>query len=375
MRPWLLLVLSFALGIMSCSAQTPVYFGTYTREDSKGIYRSTLDESTGQIPAPVLAVEVGNPSFLAFDPAQNFAYSVSEIAEHDGKKTGAVSSFRLEGNGSLTLLNQQPSGGVGPCHVSVDPSGKAVMIANYGGGSCSSFPVAPDGSLRPAASVHQHAGSSVNPRRQAGPHAHSIQTDLSGRRAYVPDLGLDKIFIYRLDPSTGSLTPNEPAFVSTPPGGGPRHLAFHPNGRFAYANLEMGNRVLAFSLDPQSGALSQLQDLSTLPPEFQGENTTAETLVHPSGQFVYVSNRGHDSIAAYSVDLQTGHLRFIECVPSGGQMPRNFGITPSGRILLAAHQKSNNVVSFFIHPQSGRLTPAGHEVRISSPVCVRFLRR
>lgn len=375
MQPRLLCLLSFTLGIMTCSAQTLVYFGTYTREDSKGIYRATLDEATGQLSSPVLAAEVSNPSFLAFDPQQNFAYSVSEIAEHDGKKTGAISSFHREADGSLTLLNQQSSGGVGPCHVSVDPSGKTVFAANYGGGSCSSFPVAPDGSLRPAASFHQHAGASINPRRQTGPHAHSIQTDRTGQWAYVPDLGLDKIFIYRLDPPAGTLTPNDPAFVTTPAGGGPRHLAFHPNGRFAYANLEMGNQVLAFRLDPKTGSLSILQELSTLPPGFTGENTTAETQVHPSGQFVYVSNRGHDSIAAYAVDLQTGRLQFIECVPSGGQIPRNFGIAPSGRFLFAAHQKSNNVVGFRIDPHTGRISPTGQELRISSPVCVRFLRR
>ena len=373
-----LLPFTSALAMMTCntSAETLVYFGTYTRDGaSKGIYRATLDETTGQVSTPVLAAEVSNPSFLAFHPKSTFAFSVSEISDHQGKKTGAVSSFAIQPDGSLTLINQQPSGGAGPCYVCVDPSGGTVLVANYGGGSCASYPIQQNGALGPMSSFHQHAGSSVDPKRQTGPHAHSIQAGPDGLRVYVPDLGLDRIQIYRLDSRAGTLTPNDPPFASTPAGGGPRHLAFHPNHRFAYANLEMASKVVAFSLNSDSGSLSILEEHSTLPSGFNGINTTAETLVHPSGRFLYVSNRGHDSIAAFAINPESGRLRFLECESSGGEIPRNFGIDPSGRFLLAAHQKTNNVVTLAIGPQTGLLSSTGHQLSLPSPVCVRFLRR
>lgn len=365
----------FLLGLMNATAKTAVYFGTYTREDSKGIYRADLDDATGQVSPPVLAAEVANPSFLAFHPLAPWLYAVSEIADHGGQKSGAVSSFRIQADGSLSSLNQQPTGGAGSCYVSVDPSGGAVLVANYSGGSCASFPVQPDGSLGPSGSFHQHAGASVDPRRQTGPHAHSIVPDPNGHRALVPDLGLDRIFIYALDAGAGTLVANDPPFVTTPAGGGPRHLAFHPKGPFAFANLEMGNQLVAFTYQAESGLLTAVDQQSTLPADFQGANTTAETLVHPSGRFVYVSNRGHDSLAAFAIDPATGRLRFLGCTPSGGQMPRNFGIDPSGRFLLVAHQKSGNVVSFAIDQETGSLSPTGFEVRVSNAVCVRFLQR
>lgn len=360
---------------MNSHAETAVYFGTYTRQDSKGIYRATLDDATGRVSSPILAAEVPNPSFLAFHPMAPLLYAVSEVADHGGQKTGAVSGFRIQPDGSLLLLNQQPSGGAGSCYVSVDPSGGAVLVANYSAGSCASFPVQADGSLGPAGSVHQHAGSSVDPRRQTGPHAHSIVPDPQGHRAFVPDLGLDQIRIYELDPGAGVLTPANPPFVRTTAGGGPRHLAFHPRSPFAYANLEMGSEVLSFAYDSESGTLTPAGQHSTLPPGFSGQNTTAEILVHPSGRFLYVSNRGHDSIAVFSIVPETGGLRYLECESTGGQTPRSFGIDPSGRFLVAANQNTNNAVTLAIDAETGLLSPTGHEVKIPFPVCVRFLRR
>jgi 6-phosphogluconolactonase len=352
-----------------------VYFGTYTRPGaSKGIYLSQFDMETGKLSDPVLAAETTNPSFLALHPTRPLVYAVGEMGSFDGKKTGAVSAFaRDPASGKLTLLNQQSTQNTGPCHVTVDPSGRCVLVANYGGGSVASLPIKNDGSLGEAVSHMQHSGSSVDQRRQKGPHAHSIQVDPTGRFAVSPDLGIDKVMIYRLDPAAAKLAPNDPPFAAVPPGSGPRHFAFHPNGRFAYVINEMLSTVTAFRYDSQRGALDSIETVSTLPKGFDGPNTTAEVQVHPSGKFVYGSNRGHDSIAIFAVDQETGKLKHLGNQPSQGRTPRNFGIDPTGTFLLAAHQDSNNVVVFRIDAKTGRLSPAGHSILVHMPVCVKFL--
>ena len=346
-----------------------VYLGTYTAGDSEGIYVSTLDREAGTLSNPKLAAKADNPAFVALHPSKPFLYSVSEVRS----PAGSVTAFRIDRKtGMLSELNKQSTQGAGPCHVCLDPSGRAVITANYGGGSVCSFPVAKDGSLGEAATFVQHEGSSVNPKRQEGPHAHSANVDAAGKYAVVCDLGLDKLLVYQLDTESAALTANDPPSTSVAGGGGPRHFAFHPDGKFAYANLEMTSEVRAFQYHPEYGVLYGIQTLSTLPEGFTANNSTAETQVHPNGRFVYVSNRGHDSIAAFEVNDETGELTAIGHTSTHGEIPRNFGIDPSGRFLIAANQRTDNVVVFRIDPKTGRLSETGSSIRVPSCVCVRY---
>jgi 6-phosphogluconolactonase len=352
-----------------------VYFGTYTGAKSKGIYVSRLD-AAGHLSEPELAATTANPTFLAVDPRHQFLYAANEINEFRGKKAGAVTAYAFDGaTGKLTELNQQSSGGQGPCHVSVDFSGKTVMVANYGGGSVEALPVQPDGSLGAPTTFIQHTGSSVNPTRQAGPHAHCIVPTPSDKFALVCDLGLDKVLIYRLNAKKGTLTTNDPPFAPLKPGAGPRHLVFHTFGKYVYVINEMGCTVTVFAYDNKKGSLTEIQDVSTLPegqavkPNF----TCAEIVVHPTGRFLYGSIRGHNTIAVFHIDGKTGMLTLVENTPTGGRTPRNFTIDPSGRFLLAANQDSGNVVVFNIDPDTGRLTPTGQQLEIGSPVAMVFM--
>ena len=354
-------------------ARTRVYLGTYTRGPTGGIYLSELDPATGALTQPRLAAATDSPSFLALHPGGQFLYAVGGAVKSDGKTSGAVTAFAVEAaTGMLKRLNRQPSGGSGPCHVVVDATGRHVLAANYSSGSVVSLPIGRDGRLGEATSVIQHQGSSVNQRRQSGPHAHSINLDASNHFAFAADLGVDKIFIYRFDSAKGTLTPHDPPAVDLAGGAGPRHFAFHPDGRFAYVINELHSTVTAMAFDPAKGTLSKLETISTLPGDFKGNNSTAEVQVHPSGKFLYGSNRGHDSLAIFAVDAKTGRLRPIGHQPTGGQTPRNFGIAPTGRYILAANQKTGNVVVFRVNPTTGRLTPTGHSITVSSPVCVKF---
>jgi 6-phosphogluconolactonase len=356
--------------------QLLVYFGTYTGKKSKGIYVSRFDAATGQLASPELAAESSSPSFLTVHPSHRFLYSVNELNAFDGKKAGAVSAFAIDAQtGRLSLLNQHASGGPGPCHLIVDKSGKNVLVANYSGGSVAVLPVTKDGSLREASSVIQHKGSSVNAQRQEGPHAHGIYLDAANRFAYAPDLGLDKVLIYRFTSGKGTLAPNDPPSVSVAPGAGPRHFALHPNGQFAYVITEMQCTVTAFACDGRRGGLKEIQTISSLP---AGESvkpaySTAELFMHPSGKFLYGSNRGHDTIVVFSIDPRTGRLAIVEHASTQGKIPRSFGIDPSGRWLLAANQNSDNVVVFRIDSSSGRLTPTGQPVEVGAPVAVAFV--
>ncbi len=360
----------------SRSGEVLVYFGTYTGKKSKGIYVSRLDTATGKLSAAELAAETISPSFLAAHPRGGFIYAVNEVSDFAGKKTGAVGAFAIDpATGKLSLLNQQSSVGPGPCHLVTDKAGKNVLIANYGGGSVAVLPVGKDGALQPASSFIQHTGTSVDKSRQEAPHAHGIYLDSANRFAYVPDLGLDKVVVYRFDAGTGTLTANDPPSGSVAPGAGPRHFAFHPKGRFAYIINEMACTVTAFACDPKRGALTELQTLSTLP---AGESvkpgySTAELYAHPSGKFLYGSNRGHDTIVGYAIDGRSGKLTLIEHTPTQGKIPRSFGIDPTGKWLLAGNQNSDTVVVFGIDATTGRLTPTGQTIEVGAPVSFAFV--
>jgi len=376
---WLFSIVWLFLAVVQPTAnaaeQLRVYVGTYTRGgESQGIYACELDLSTGALTNLRVATETVNPSFLAIHPNRKFLYSVSEVETSDGKRGGGVAAFEIDAsNGALRLLNKQSSGGAGPCHLVTDQQGKCVLVANYGAGSVASLPIGNDGRLSEAASVILHAGSSVNPRRQTAPHAHSINVDASNRFAFAADLGTDKIMIYRLDSQAGTLQDNDPAFATLNPGAGPRHFAFHPSGKFAYAINELQSTVTAFGFDPQRGALERIETVSTLPTDFSGSNTTAEVQVHPSGKFLYGSNRGHDSLAIFAIDAETGKLTPQGHESTQGETPRNFGVDPTGNFVLAANQKTSTVVVFRVDPGSGRLSPAGQSIEVPSPVCVKFM--
>ena len=360
----------------AATAETLVYFGTYTRGESKGIYRSTLNADTGELSKPIVAAEIENPSFVVVHPSNKFLYAVSENAKFNGEPGGGVSAFKVAADGGLALLNQQNSGGGAPCHISTDPAGRCVLVANYSGGSTSCYPVGDDGKLGDAGGFIQHEGSGGDPKRQAGPHAHSANTDPAGKHVFVADLGLDKVLIFDLAAAEGKITPSEPPFVKLPPATGPRHFSFHPSGKFAYTNLEMSLEVAALSHDAKTGALKIIDTQSTVKADTPRKgNSTAECLVHPSGKWVYISNRGPNSIAAFRINQDTGKLTPIERESTQGAVPRNFGIDPSGKFLIAANSNTNNVVVFRINQDTGELDPSGHSVEVPSSVCVRFLPR
>jgi 6-phosphogluconolactonase len=355
-----------------------VYIGTYTGEKSRGIHLSRLNLSSGELTPPELAAETENPSFLAVHPTAGYLYAVNEVSAFEGQPGGSVSAFAIDRHtGGLTLLNRQSSRGSGPAHLVVDREGRNVLVANYGGGSVAVLPLGPDGRLAPASAVMQHEGSSVHPKRQTRPHAHSINVDPANRFAYAADLGLDKILIYRFDPSAGSLMPADPPFAAVRPGSGPRHFAFHPRGRFAYVINEILLTVTAFGHDAATGALKEIETVSTLP---SGQapregDSTAEVQVHPSGRFLYGSNRGHDSITVFAIDETSGRLTFVQNEPTQGSTPRGFGIDPTGHLLLAGNQRSDTVVVFRIDQQTGRLHPATRPIEVGSPVSVQFIER
>jgi 6-phosphogluconolactonase len=351
-----------------------VYVGTYTGPNSKGIYAYRFDPAMGQAASLGLVAETVNPSFVAIDPTRRFLYAVNEISDYQGKKSGAVSAFVIDrASGKLTFLNEMPSGGAGPCHVSLDRTGKYVLVANYDSGSVAVFPVLKDGKLGEASSVIQHSGHGPDPERQKGPHAHQIALSKDNRFAIAADLGLDELLVYRFDAAKGTLEANHPPFGRVDPAAGPRHFVFHPNDRFVYVTNEMASTVTGFSYDAAKASLSKLTSVSTLPAGFNGENDTAEIEISADGKFLYDSNRGHNSIAIFSVDGTSGTHKFLEAVPTGGKTPRNFVIDPTGSYLFAANQDSNNIVIFKIDKQTGHLTPTGQVLEAPSPVCIRFV--
>lgn len=353
-----------------------VYVGTYTGGKSQGIYLFRMDLSSGQLQAAGVTPS-DNPSYLATDPAQRYLFAVGELDNFGGKKAGSVSAFsRDPKSGQLALLNEQSSGGAGPCHLVVDRSGKNLLVANYSGGSVAVLPIDADGRLQKASDFVQHKGTGPNPARQEQAHAHGIVMSPDNRFALVADLGLDRVFVYRFDPGRGTIRPNDPPWLAAAPGAGPRHLAFHPNGKFVYAINELNSTVAMMSYDAEHGRLEARQTVSTLPADAklpQTGSTCAELEIHPSGRFLYGSNRGHDSLAIFSIDPDTGRLSPIGYQPTGGHTPRGFDIDPAGNWIIAANQDSASVVVFRIDGRTGLLSPTGVSVEVDKPVCVKIL--
>jgi 6-phosphogluconolactonase len=372
---FLLTVLSPSLAI--AASQTIAYVGTYTGGKSQGIYAYRVETPADGDPRFValgLAATTDSPSFLAIDDARRLVFAVNETDSFQGGKTGAVCAFSADpATGKLTLINQQPSHGTHPCHVALDPTGKFLLVANYSSGSVAVFPVAADGRLGAATAVVQHRGHSINPQRQEGPHAHGVTFDPAGRFVFICDLGLDRIEAYRLDATSGKLSPVSAAGASVAPGGGPRHLAFGVSGKFAYVLNEMTATVTALSYEAASGRLTEIQTLSALPADFTGSKSGAEIAVHPSGKWLYTSNRGHDSIALFAIDPARGTLRFETAFPSGGKTPRHFALLPEDGHLVVANQGTDSLQLYRVDQASGRLQPAGGPVDAPKPVCVEFL--
>ncbi|MGH7602765.1 MAG: lactonase family protein [Gemmatimonadaceae bacterium] len=351
-----------------------LYVGTYTDDGrSKGIYLVRMDQGTGKLRV-VGSIDAGaNPSYLAMHPNGQVLYAVNEVDKFDNKPTGGVVAFSIaRDTGKLTRLGEQPTEGTGPAYVSVDRSGRVVLVANYDGGSVALLPIQTNGSLAPATSVVKHTGSGPVVDRQSEPHAHCIVVDPSNRYALAADLGADRVFVYRLDLDGKSLRRVEGGEAVMHPGAGPRHIAFYPTAPFVFVANELDSTVATLRFDAERGALTVLGTTSTLPSGWKGENNPADIHVAPSGHTVYVSNRGHNSIAVFSVAEGTGVLSLQQTISTGGDTPRNFTLDPTGRWLLAANQKSDSIVVFVRDEQSGKLTSTRERIALPSPVCLRF---
>jgi len=362
----------FVMNIHSVPKDLLVYIGTYTKTEEQGIHWLKLDMATGKLTAVGKLAGQKNPSFLAIHSNKKFLYAVNEIGNYKGEKAGGVSAYSIDSEtGALTFLNQQSSKGGAPCHLVVDATGRNVLVANYTGGSVVSLPISRKGRLRKAASFIQHEGSSVLKPRQAAPHGHSINVSPGNKFAVAADLGLDKVLVYGFEPKGGKLTPA--GFAKVAPGAGPRHFAFHPNGKFAYVINEITLTVTAFTWDEAKGKLTELQTITTLPVERGKGMSTAEVQVHPSGKFLYGSNRGHNTIAVFNIDQKTGKLKVVQHQSTLGKTPRNFGIDPTGKFLVAANQSSGDIFTFQINQATGELKATGHKIEVPTPVCVKFL--
>jgi 6-phosphogluconolactonase len=350
-----------------------LYVGTYTDHASKGIYAYRLDASTGKLSSLGLAGESAEPSFLALDSSGRFLYAVNETVSYNGQSTGAVSAFAIQPEtGKLSLLNQVSSRDEGPAYITLDRTGKHALVANYPRGSVAVFSVLQDGRLGEATSFVQHKGSSVNPQRQKGPHAHAVALSPDNRFAIVADLGLDQLLVYSFDAAKGTLGAN-PRIAKANPGAGPRHLVFTSDGQFLYVINELQSTVVAYSYDAVAGTLHELQTISTLAKDFSGNNTAAEIEIDPSGKFLFASNRGNDSITVFAIDSHSGTLMHRETDPTGGKTPRNFAIDPTGSWLLAANQDSDDIVVFRIDRSTGHLTLIGEVDQVPSPACLMFV--
>jgi 6-phosphogluconolactonase len=368
----LALPLTLLLPLAAAPKNYLVFVGTGTGTGSKGIYTFRFNPASGQAGPLALAAEAPNPSFLAVHPNGKYVYAVSEINDFNGKRTGAVAAYRINAAaGTLTLINRVSSGGAGPCHVNFDRKGRFVLVANYSGGSSASIPILAGGKLGEPASIVQHHGSSVNPKRQEGPHAHGILASPDNRFVLVPDLGQDQVIIYAFDPAKGTLTPHGAGKV--PPGAGSRHVAFHPNGKFLYTINEMGSSVTTFAWDAAKGTLTPVETVSTLPKDYSGDTTCAEVQTHPNGKFLYGSNRGHDSIAVFHIDPAKFTLSPTQFEPVGGKTPRHFTLDPTSAYLFSANQDTDNIIVFKVDPATGKLAPAGVGLKAPRPMCIDFL--
>jgi 6-phosphogluconolactonase len=372
----LLLFLATAASAFAADSKYLFFVGTYTGKGSQGIYSYRFDPASGTATPLGLAAESPNPSFLVADPRGRFLYAVNEVNDFNGSPTGGVSAYAIDrATGKLKLLNQVSSLGPGPAYISLDQSGRYVLVANYDAGSVAVYPILQDGKLGAHSAFQQQAGSSANKERQEGPHAHSIVASHDDRFVLAADLGADKVFIYRFDNKNGTMSPNDPALASVAPGSGPRHMAFGSSGKFLYLASELTGTVTVFAYDPKLGTLNAKQIVSALPENFHGENTEAEIVVDSNGRFLYVSNRGDETnnITVFRISASDGTLKFVQRVPSGGKTPRNFAIDPTGRWLLAANQDSNDIQIFRVNQATGQLSPNSMISGIVAPVCVIFV--
>ena len=379
MNPILLVRVAIALTAFAAgkifASESLVYFGTFTTGKSQGIYVSRFDSTTGKLSQPELAAKIKNPTFLAVPPSSKFLHAGGETTNAAGKIVGRVVAYDLDQTtGRLTLMNEANcAGSSSPCHLALDATHHCLFVANYGSGTIAALPVLGDGRLGEATTVIQHTGSGPNPKRQAGPHAHFILPSPDNRFTLDCDLGLDKIFINRLDAAAAKLTANDPPSVSVAPGSGPRHLVFSKDSKFVYVINELASSVTVFHYAAANAGLTEVQTVSTLPPNFNTNNTAAEIAIHPNGKFLYGSNRGHDSIAVFSIDSDTGKLTPVEHQSTLGHMPRHFAIAPGGRWLIAENQASDSVAVFSLDPDTGKLQPTGQTITIGAPVCSVFV--
>jgi len=360
---------------VTAAEQYLVYVGTYTGEKSKGIHAFRTDPAAGIIESLGVVAETPNPTFLALHPNGRVLFAVNEVGQFEGKPGGAVTGFGIDAaTGRLQVINSASTVGGGPCHLVVDRTGRQVLVANYGGGSVASLPIDAAGRLGTFSAFHQHRGGSVDAARQKEPHAHSINLSADNRFAFAADLGTDRVYVYPFDPARGLHAEALNLSPRLAPGSGPRHFAFHPSGKFAYVINEMLSTITVFRYTASSGLLSEVQTIPTLPAGFAGGSSTAEVVVHPNGKFVYGSNRGHDSLAIYSIDAGSGRLTLVGHESTGGKTPRNFNFDPTGRTLWAANQSTDNIVVFSVDPETGRMKRTGQELKVGSPVCVKFLK-
>lgn len=354
-----------------------VYIGTYTsgKGRSEGIYICRLDLETGELKPYKTVKNVVEPSYLTIDKDRKYLYAVNETVEFEGRQSGAVSAFAInQRTGDLEFLNQQPSLGGAPCHLSTSGNGKFVLAANYLGGSVAVFPVEANGRLGAFVDLKQHSGSGANKKRQEAAHAHSINLDDKNRFAAACDLGVDKIFVYEFDARRGKLTPNaSQPFFQTRAGAGPRHLTFHQNEKTAFVINELNSTVTALAFNATNGTLAEIQTISTLPADFKNANTCADIHIAPNGKFLYASNRGHHSLVSYRIDEKSGTLEYLEHTPTQGRTPRSFAIDPTGKFLLAANQNSSSITVFRLDEQTGKLSATGKPTPVPSPVCLKLI--
>jgi 6-phosphogluconolactonase len=348
-----------------------LFIGTYTSSTSEGIYTYRMNSVTGQL-TKFTSIKSENPSFLTLDRSKRFLYAVNELPEFEGKPGGAVSAYAVDGTGTLKFLNQQPSMGADPCHLTVDRKRTSLLVANYTGGNVALLPILKNGTLGPASDVKQHEGSGPK-EQQKGPHAHCIILDSLERHAIAADLGSDRVLVYRFDPATRKLHPGRQPWIGLQAGAGPRHLTLHPNGRYVYVINELNSTIVTVKYNPATGMPTVHDIVPTLPGDFSGTSYCADIHVSSSGRFLYGSNRGHNSIVVCTIDPRTGKPAPIEHVSTEGNWPRNFVIDPTGRFLLVANQGSDNVVVFRIDPRTGLLKPSGQTAQVPMPVCLKFL--
>jgi 6-phosphogluconolactonase len=368
LHPALLVIAAVSAPLLAPAANRYVLFGTHSSGQGIGFSVARFDTDTGALTSPRLDVEAVQPAFFVIHPDGRHLYTCNSGSP------GGISAYAIDSKtAALTLINRVSSGGDDPSYVCLDHTTRFLLVANYDSGTIATFALQPDGRIGARTAFVQHTGRSINPQRQTHAYAHSIIVDPTNHFALAADLGVDKLFVYRFDDRTGALTPNDPPFAAVTPGSGPRHVTFHPNGRWVYLINEMGCTVTAFNWDSARGALAEFQTVPTLPADFKGASTCAEVLVHPNGRFLYGSNRGHDSIVVFAIDAASGRLTALEHVPTQGRTPRNFAFDPTGRWIICTNQDSNNAVVFRVDDATGRLTQTGKPVPVPSPFCERFL--